>query len=313
MELERLLDACGADIPGVEQILSVSDESGVHRPYFLDWTSKKGRFVATFETLLESTPFLSRMRALLRVLSEKTHGPVDIEFASDGKDLYLLQCRPQSFAEESAAAAIPSDLSGDRVIFEAKRFVSNGRVPDLTHIVYVDPEGYAALPDAASLRRVGQAVGRMNKLLPKRQFILMGPGRWGSRGDLRLGVPVGYADIHNAAALIEIARRRGAYVPDLSFGTHFFQDLVEASIRYLPLFPDDPDIRFREAFLRDSPSMLVELAPEFRDLEAVVRVIDVPKVTGGSVLRLLLNADEDHAVAILSPPGQGARARVSRS
>jgi hypothetical protein len=59
--------------------------------------------------------------------------------------------------------------------------------------------------------------------------------------------------------------------------------------------------------------VLLELAPEFRDLEAVVRVIDVPKVTGGSVLKLLLNADEDHAVAILSAPGPGARTRVSRS
>jgi hypothetical protein len=37
--------------------------------------------------------------------------------------------------------------------------------------------------------------------------------------------------------LIEIARRTGSYVPDLSFGTHFFQDLVEAQIRYLPLYP----------------------------------------------------------------------------
>jgi hypothetical protein len=312
MELDRLLDECGAGIPGVEQVLSVADESGIHRPYFVDWTSKKGRFVATFEPLLQSTSFLSRVRALLRVLREKTHGPVDIEFASDGKDLYLLQCRPQSFAEESAATPIPSDISSDRVIFEARRFVSNGRVPDLTHVVYVDPEAYAALPDAASLRRVGQAVGRLNKLLPKRRFVLMGPGRWGSRGDLRLGVPVGYSDIHNTAALVEIARKRGGYVPDLSFGTHFFQDLVEASIRYLPLFPDDPDIRFREAFLRDSPSVLAEVAPEFRDLEAVVRVIDVAKVTGGSVLRLLLNADEDHAVAILTAPESGVRARVPR-
>jgi pyruvate,water dikinase len=312
MELDRLLDECGAEIPGVEQVLSLADDSGIHRPYFVDWTSKKGRFVATFEPLLQATPFLSRVRALLRVLREKTHGPVDIEFASDGKDLYLLQCRPQSFVEESAASPIPSDLAAERVIFEARRFVSNGRVPDLTHVVYVDPEAYAALPDAASLRRVGQAVGRMNKVLPKRRFVLMGPGRWGSRGDLRLGVPVGYSDIHNTAVLVEIARTRGGYVPDLSFGTHFFQDLVEASIRYLPLFPDDPDIRFRESFLRDSPSVLAELAPEFRDLEAVVRVIDVPKVTGGSVLRLLLNADEDHAVAILASPESGVRARASR-
>jgi hypothetical protein len=312
MAFDRLLEECGPEIPGVEQILSVADESGVHRPYLLDWTSKTARFVATFEPLLESTPFLSRVRALLRVLREKTRGPVDIEFASDGRDLYLLQCRPQSFAEESAAAVIPSDLSADRVIFEARRFVSNGRVPDLTHVVYVDPDGYAALPDVASLRRVGQAVGRMNKLLPKRQFVLVGPGRWGSRGDLRLGVPVGYADIHNAAALVEVARRRGGYVPDLSFGTHFFQDLVEASIRYLPLFPDDPGIRFREDFLRDSPSVLPDLAPEFADLAAVVRVIDVPTVTGGSILRLLLNADEDHAVAILAPPGPPSRPRAHR-
>ncbi len=311
MDLDRLLEECGPEIPGVEQILSVADESGVHRPYFVDW-AKKGRFIATFEPLLQSTTFLSRVRALLRVLREKTHGPVDIEFASDGRDLYLLQCRPQSFAEESAAAPIPSDLSGERVIFEARRFVSNGRVPDLTYVVYVDPEAYAALPDAASLRRVGQAVGRLNKVLPKRRFVLMGPGRWGSRGDLRLGVPVGYSDIHNTAALVEIARKRGGYVPDLSFGTHFFQDLVEASIRYLPLFPDDPEIRFRESFLRESPSVLAELAPEFRDVEAVVRVIDVPKVTGGSILRLLLNADEDHAVAILASPESGVRARASR-
>jgi hypothetical protein len=120
---------------------------------------------------------------------------------------------------------------------------------------------------------------------------------------MRLGVPVTYSDINNTAVLGEIARKRGNYVPDLSFGTHFFQDLVEASIRYVPLFPDDPGIRFHEAFLRDSPSVLGDLAPDFSDLEEVVRVIDVPGVTGGSVMRLLLNADQDHAVAMLATPG----------
>jgi len=301
--LEDLFAACGPDIPGVEQIVSVADEGGVHRPYVIDWGARSARLVVTFEGLLEGTPFLARMRALLRLLREKTRGPVDIEFASDGKDLYLLQCRPQSFSEDATSAAIPADLPPGRVVFEARRYVSNGRVPDLTHVVYVDPAGYASLPDSAALKRVGQAVGRLNKVLPKREFALMGPGRWGSRGDLRLGVPVTYSDINNAAVLVEIARKRGNYVPDLSFGTHFFQDLVEAAIRYVPLFPDDPDIRFDETFLRDSPSVLADLTPDFRDLDGVVRVIDVPRTTGGSVLRLLLNADEDHAVAILATPG----------
>ena len=94
----------------------------------------------------------------------------------------------------------------------------------------------------------------------------MGPGRWGSRGDIKLGVPVTYSDINNSAMLIEVARQKGNYLPDLSFGTHFFQDLVEASIRYLPLYPDDPKTAFQEDFLRGSHSVLEELLPEFAHL-----------------------------------------------
>ncbi len=104
--------------------------------------------------------------------------------------------------------------------------------------------------------------------------------------------------------LAEIARKRGNYVPDLSFGTHFFQDLVEAAIRYLPLYPDDPGVVFDERFLRESENELASLAPEFAHLGDVVRVIDVPKASGGMVLRVLMNADEDRAVGILVPPGR---------
>jgi hypothetical protein len=200
--------------------------------------------------------------------------------------------------------AIHRNLPPDKVIFSANRFVSNGKVPEITHIVYVDLEGYSQLSDQASMRDVGRAVGRLNKLLPKRQFILIGPGRWGSRGDIKLGVPVTYSDINNSAMLIEVARQRGNYLPDLSFGTHFFQDLVEASIRYLPLYPDDKQIVFKETFLRHSRSVLGELLPEFAHLTDVLRVIDVPRETGGLILRILMNAELDLATAYLSPPQQ---------
>ncbi len=302
VDLSDLVACCGADLPGAADVFSVFEDDRLHRPLLVDWETKRSRFVANFDGLLSATPFLSRIRALLKLLAEATGGPVDIEFASDGRNLHLLQCRPQSFSEEEAAEPIPRDLVPARVIFEAKKFVSRGRVPEITHIVYVDPDGYRGLPDLASLKRVGRAVGRVNKLLPKRRFILMGPGRWGSRGDVKLGVPVGYSDINNTAVLIEIARKRGGYVPDLSFGTHFFQDLVEASIRYLPLFPDDPDILFGEPFLRTAPNVLAELAPEFADLAGVVRVIDVPRATNGLVLRVVMDAEADRAVGFLSPP-----------
>jgi len=166
----------------------------------------------------------------------------------------------------------------------------------------VDLEGYSQLPDDRAMREVGRAVSRLNKLLPKRQFILIGPGRWGSRGDIKLGVPVTYSDINNCAMLIEVARQKGNYLPDLSFGTHFFQDLVEASIRYLPLYPDDAKATFNDVFLRQSSSVLQRLLPEYAGLSDTLRVIDVRRETSGHILRVLMNAELDQAVAFLTPP-----------
>jgi hypothetical protein len=147
--------------------------------------------------------------------------------------------------------------------------------------------------------KVGRAIGHLNKILPKRQFILMGPGRWGSRGDIKLGVSVTYSDINNTAALIEIARQKGNYVPDLSFGTHFFQDLVEADIKYLPLFPDEKDSVFNERFLLQSENLLSEVAPEFAELENTIRLIDVPKSADDKVLKIFMNADLSAAMSVL--------------
>ena len=245
---------------------------------------------------------LARMRALLGLLRQRLEMPVDIEFACDGQDLYLVQCRAQSFVADAAPAAIPHDLSSTQLLFSTQRFVSNGRVPDLTHVVYVDAEGYHALASRQELLDVGRAVGRLNAILPARRFALIGPGRWGSRGDIKLGVQVTYADISNTSLLMEVAARRGAYVPELSFGTHFFQDLVEAGIRYLPLFPDERDVVFNDAFLRDAPNALAELLPEYAHLASALRIIDVPRATGGLILRVLMNADAGKAVGLFATP-----------
>jgi hypothetical protein len=300
----ELLRYCGARYPQIRHFVSIVEHDRIEQLVgpIPDFGTRD--VVFSFEGLIRKTQFVPRIRELLTLLQAKLGTPVDIEFAYDGEDLYLLQCRPQSYSGDTVPVAIPQNLPADKVIFSANRFVSNGKVPEITHIVYVDLEGYSQLSDLATMRDVGRAVGRLNKLLPKRQFILIGPGRWGSRGDIKLGVPVTYSDINNAAMLIEVARQRGNYLPDLSFGTHFFQDLVEASIRYLPLYPDDPQITFREDFLCRSPSVLAELLPEFAHLSDTLRVIDVPKETGGLILRVLMNADLDQAVAYLSPSRQ---------
>jgi hypothetical protein len=102
--------------------------------------------------------------------------------------------------------------------------------------------------------------------------------------------------------LIEVARQKGGYIPDLSFGTHFFQDLVESNIRYLPLYPDDREVVFNEGFFRGAPNALPSLAPDFEALSDVLRVIDVPGASQGRVLRILMNGDLDEAVDLLATP-----------
>ncbi len=300
----ELLRYCGANYPQIRNFVSIIEHDRIEQLVGPIPDLSMRDVVFSFEGLIRKTPFVARIRELLTLLEANLGTPVDIEFAYDGEDFYLLQCRPQSYSGDAVPVSIPQNLPADKMIFSANRFVSNGKVPEITHIVYVDLEGYSQLSDQTDMRDVGRAVGRLNKLLPKRQFILIGPGRWGSRGDIKLGVPVTYSDINNTAMLIEVARQRGNYLPDLSFGTHFFQDLVEASIRYLPLYPDDTQTAFKEEFLRGSPSLLVELLPEFAHLSDTLRVIDVPKESGGLILRVLMNAELDQAVAYLSPPLQ---------
>jgi pyruvate,water dikinase len=304
MEVCDLLADVGPQYPGIRQLISILEDDRMRVPMSLDIDFTREDVLFTFEGLITKTHFISQMKSLFALLRNSMRTPVDIEFASDGRHFYLLQCRPQSYSRESFAAPIPRDIPESQIIFSAKRYVSNGKTPEITHIVYVDPEGYSRLEQLAQLQAVGRAVSHLNKTLPKGRFILMGPGRWGSRGDIKLGVNVTYSDINNTAVLIEIARKMGNYVPDLSFGTHFFQDLVESSIRYLPLYPDDPGVVFQESFLKDSPNILPNLLPEFAALAHAVHVIDVPQATGGRVLRILMNADLDEAIGFLTFPGE---------
>ncbi|HEY3296351.1 MAG TPA: PEP/pyruvate-binding domain-containing protein [bacterium] len=309
VDVRRFVREYGHEIPWLNQLVSIYKEHTLQVPTGLYFNPRRDECVVTFDGLISRTPFIKQMQTILRALEAKLGTPVDIEFAHDGKDFYLLQCRPQSYSEDAVPAVIPTDIPPQSMIFSANRYVSNGKTPDITHLVYVDPQRYSEIRDLATLTAVGRAVGFLNKTLPKRQFVLMGPGRWGSRGDVKLGVSVTYSDISNTAMLIEIARQQGNYIPDLSFGTHFFQDLVESSIRYLPLYPDDPDVVFNEEFLSGSPNMLADLAPEYADLAPIIRVIDVPKVANGRILRILMNADLEQAVGILARPAATVESR----
>jgi len=303
VKIQDLLQELGGQYPGLPLVFSVLKDGRLIKPVSLLIDPGTEHLVPTFDGLRADNKFLPQIRGLLKVLEENLQTPVDVEFAHDGENLYLLQCRPQSQADFASPSPIPQDTPAADIVFTANRFVSNGTIGDITHVVYVEPEHYGNLSNLADMKTVGRAVGLLNKLLPRKQFILMGPGRWGSRGDIKLGVNVTYADINNTAMLIEIARQTGDYVPDVSFGTHFFQDLVEAGIGYLPLYPDDKNIVFGERFLLGANNIFADLVPEYSDLANVIRVIDVAAETDGRILKILLNADLDQAMACIAESG----------
>ena len=125
-------------------------------------------------------PFVARMRALLQVLREKLKTPVDIEFASRrAATCTCCSAGRRARPRVRAAVPIPRDVPPERLLFTARRYVSNGQVGDITHVVYVDPDGLRSTSSSTRIREVGRAVGRLNRVLPKRQFILIGTGALG--------------------------------------------------------------------------------------------------------------------------------------
>jgi len=300
IDIGSFLRDYGHAVPDVQHIISVCRDGYVRATSALDIDFDRDDPVVTFDGLARNSVFIKTIDRMLQVLREEMQTPVDIEFACDGKQFYLLQCRTQNSGPESLPGPIPKDIERGNIIFSASRYVSNGTIPDISHIVYVDPDSYGELKSLDDLVAVGRVVGMINTMLPKRRFILMGPGRWGSRGDVKLGVQVSYADINNAAALMEIARRKSNYVPELSFGTHFFQDLVEANIRYLPLYPDDEGIIFNEAFLTRVTNILPRLLPDYVRLAKVVRVIDVRESADGKLLQISMNGEMGEAIGYLA-------------
>ena len=152
--------------------------------------------------------------------------------------------------------------------------VPQGKVAEIRYVLFVTPEGYHALPTPAARSELGRAIGRINEILADKTFICVGPGRWGTTNP-DLGVHIGYADIYNTRSLVELAGEGIGSAPEPSFGTHFFQDLVEANIYPLAVSLDDADTVFNQKFFYKTPNRLARLAPNEIGLEKSLRLIAV--------------------------------------
>ena len=146
----------------------------------------------------------------------------------------------------------------------------------ISRLIYIDPQGYTRL-SLSEKYGIARLVGKLNKQIGRRDdlpTILFGPGRWGTTTPA-MGVPVTFSEINNVAAIAEIAYSDGSLIPDLSFGTHFFQDMVEMDIFYMAVYPEKEGVVFNKAWLERQPNILKDLVPEEKKYADVVRVCDV--------------------------------------
>jgi hypothetical protein len=299
--IEAFLRRVGRKLPQMNRIFSIYRDRQLLPMVGVMAQIDPSEPVVTFDGLVKSD-FPASLKTMLDLLEEGLGDPVDIEFAHDGDHLFMLQCRALSLGSSAHRVPVPANVEEEDRVFSANRYVQMAQIFDIEYVVLVDPRDYEKLPTREAMLRVGRAVSALNQHLPARRFILMGPGRWGSRGDIRLGVPVTYSDISHTAMLVEIARQRGSYLPDVSFGTHFFNDLVESKIAYLPVYPDDKRVVWNDPFFDGSANALAEVVPDFADMAQVIRVIRVPDAAPGKLLHVVMDAEADRALAFLAPP-----------
>lgn len=238
-------------------------------------------WILTFDRLLTETRFVENMRAILRALENAYGHPVDVEFSANfiSRDEYrinLLQCRPLKVrgtsAREVPVVQVPPE---DVVISATGAVVGLGRVSAVDRIVTILPEGYSVLADR-DRHAVARTIGEVNRECGRRggATLLAGPGRWGTSTP-SLGVPVNFSEINHVSVLCEIATMHASLTPDISLGTHFFNELVEMDMLYFALFPERAGNRIAWDFIDQAPNALTKYAPGCARWESVIRVTEV--------------------------------------
>lgn len=223
------------------------------------------------QKLLDNEKFTSFMQKMLHVLDEVYENPVDIEYTVNMDEtgdfvVNLLQCRSLYTGTQGGQVAVPS-LPDEDIFFSLKdSSMGNAREEKIGAVVQIDPIAYYNYPYNKKTK-VAEAVRQINLYYQKKGIhpLLMTPGRVGTSSP-ELGVPVTFAAISGFAGICEISDSRAGYMPELSYGSHMFQDLVEADIFYSAVWNDKRTFVYREDFFKDLPNVFAAICPEFDSL-----------------------------------------------
>ena len=211
--------------------------------------------------LARSAPLMGSLREMLAVIQNGYDYPVDVEFTINlfqgGTFLInLVQCRPfqiRSASEQqqtiSVAEAARSGSEDDILLWCEHASMGMPRDIRLDYIIYIDPVAYYQLPyaDKPAVARILAGINWKYRGMGKK-LMLLTPGRIGTSSP-ELGVPTAFSDISECSVICELSETRAGYRPELSYGSHIFQDLVEADILYTAVFENEKTKRFNPEVL----------------------------------------------------------------
>ena len=230
------------------------------------------------EGLVKNQEFIDEMKEIMDTLETAYDYPVDIEYTVNvGEDnsfnVNLLQCRPLQVSINNESIEMPEDKN---VFFHIKESsMGMSRKNTIDAICYVDPHKYYEYPYAqkSSISRVINDVNAYCKENDKTAILIV-PGRIGTSSP-ELGIPVVFADISHFSAILEESYSEVGYMPELSFGSHMFQDLVEAEIYYGALFENEKKLEFNKDMIYDYKNILKDINPNLsEEIYDMIQVID---------------------------------------
>ncbi|NLG89193.1 MAG: pyruvate kinase [Clostridiaceae bacterium] len=234
-------------------------------PYLLD-----------FKKLFTDTKFAYIMREMLALLSKAYDYPVDIEFTANfNKDnnfkINLLQCRPLQTKGLGKTVKIPELRDVKDCFFSCKGGFMGGsvRLP-IDYVIFISANPYLKLSEQEKYD-VARQIGLINREMKGKNAMLVGPGRWGSTTP-SLGVPVHFTELCNMKVLCEYSSKKEGFMPELSYGSHFFQDIVESEIFYVSIFDGYQDVIFNPDRILLEENMLASFLPGSGKYKDVIHI-----------------------------------------
>ncbi|MBZ4673004.1 MAG: pyruvate phosphate dikinase PEP/pyruvate-binding protein [Deferribacteraceae bacterium] len=247
-----------------------------------DMLAERGKktdvWILTFEKLLKKTNFPEVMKKLLKTLEEEYNYPVDIEFtvnfSKENYKINIVQCRPhQTNIVSNQNEDVLKYLDKYKPFFSVKgNFMGGNTIINIQQIVMVKAENYIKLSNSKKYA-VAKALRRININAEKNNIntMLITPGRLGTTTP-SLGVPVSFADISKMKVIAEVAFEEADLMPELSFGSHFFQDLIESNIFFMAIFPKSPGCTFKEDIFLAFENIYGQLVSDMPELNNVISV-----------------------------------------